>query len=203
MVLAGSLAACSNPLKREALVENNLAPTRTPSPQRAAPEPTPTAAKPTNTPVATKSETPATAQSTNAPAAAKTKYALCSSVKPGLGAVPPTLATTPGHIAFLTTDSNLVLTDSDGRSRVNITSDAFVAADGSSGRIYQFPTFSADGQTIAFISMSTTQDFNGITQTVYVAPVVDSPNLIDLFATSEFGYPLPGFLAGWTDRLLS
>jgi Tol biopolymer transport system component len=117
------------------------------------------------------------------------KYALCSDVKPGLASAPPALATALGQIAYLTPDNNIVLTDLTGRPRLDITSDAYVSQDGQAGRIYQFPTFSADGQSLAFVSLSTTADFNGITNTVHVAPAVTGTAITDLYATSDWSVP--------------
>ena len=81
------------------------------------------------------------------------------------------------------------MTDLSGRLRVDITSDAFVSEDGQAGRLYQFPTFSGDGQNIAFTSLSTTPDFNGITHTVHVAPAAGGTTIRDLYATSEWNIP--------------
>lgn len=181
------LNACANPLQRESAIETSLSPTRTPSspqqqPSQAAPAAT-AAAKPATTPdPATGTQTPV-AQTTTA------KYALCSDVKPGLAAAPPALATGLGQIAYLTPDHNIVLTDATGRSRRDITSDAYVSQDGQAGRIYQFPTFSADGRSLAFVSLSTTANFNGITNTVHVAPVTAGATITDLYATSEWSVP--------------
>jgi Tol biopolymer transport system component len=192
------LAACSNPLQREASVETNLSPTRTPSPRRT--EPTTSALD--ATPEVTRETEPAvaatlpatTAEATAAAAAVTTpRYALCTSTKPDIRAVVPPKVSAPGQIAYLTPDGNIVLTDGVGRSRINITADAFVSADGQAGRIYQFPTFSADGQTLAFVSIATTSDFNGITHTVHTAPATNAATLTDLFATSEFNIPYLDF----------
>lgn len=94
-----------------------------------------------------------------------------------------------GQIAYLTPDNNIVLTDVTGRLRLEITNDAYISQDGQAGRIYQFPTFSADGQSLAFVSLSTTADFKGITNTVHVAPVVTGATITDLYATSDWNVP--------------
>ncbi len=192
------LAACGNPLQREAGIENSLSPTRTPSPRRAEPATSTVVTEPEPTPVAqpTVASTSAatSAIATSSPtAAATTRYESCTRTRPDIRAVVPPNTTEPGQIAYLTPDGNIVLTDGTGRSRINITADAYISADGQAGRIYQFPTFSANGQTLAFVSLSTTSDFNGITQTVHTAPAVDAPKLTDLFATSEFNIPYLDF----------
>ena len=188
------LSACSNPLQRQAAVETNLSPTRTPVPAKtseAISQPTPADQK-----AATKSSVTAVDNTPTLTATAKplaTQFDLCSATKPGLKATAPVLGNTPGQIVYLTTDNNIVLTDESGRTRVNVTTDAFVSADGNAGRIYMFPTFSNDGKSLAFISMATTADFNGITQTVHVALAASGATLTNIYETNEFNIPYLDF----------
>lgn len=116
------------------------------------------------------------------------RYAACSAVKPDVGQVAPRLPDTEGRIAFVTTDGNIALADPTGRTVTPITSDAFVSENGQAGRIYQFPAFSGDGRFIAFVSLSTLDDFDGITSTVHVAPVSGGV-ITDLYSTSEWSIP--------------
>jgi Tol biopolymer transport system component len=122
-----------------------------------------------------------------------TQYELCSVVKPAIASVPPALPDTAGQIAFVTTDGNIALTDITGRKRINVTNDAYLSEDRQAGMIYQFPTFSSDGQSIAFVSLSTTADFDGVTQTVHIAPTAGGSVINDLYASDEWGIPYLDF----------
>jgi Tol biopolymer transport system component len=192
------LSACTadalpNPLRQQAAstqVNPQLEPTRTPAPASTlAPTKVPA---PTAT-TATKTDQTEAATTTPKSTARQTQYELCSAVKPAIASVPPALPDSTGMIVFITTDGNIALTDITGRSRINITTDAYLSADRQAGRIYQFPTFSSDGKSIAFVSLSTTSDFQGITQTVHVAPATNGSKVNDLYSTSEWGIPYLDF----------
>jgi Tol biopolymer transport system component len=187
------LSACTadalpNPLRPQAgagsvQVTTELEPTRTPAlPSTPVPTPQPTRA-------------PATTPSTNNNDSRKTRttqYESCSTVKPALAAIPPALPDSTGQIVYVTAEGNIALTDITGRSRINVTSDAYVSEDRQAGMVYQFPTFSSDSRSIAFVSLSTTADFQGVTQTVHVAPA-DGNAVTPVYATSEWGIPYLDF----------
>ncbi len=186
------LSACSadglpNPLRQQAgansaQVDTELAPTRTPAPAS------------TQLPAIAPSQTPqAESSEQNTTATRATQYDLCSIVKPAITSVPPALPDTTGQIVYITTEGNIALTDITGRSRINVTTDAFLSEDRQAGLIYQFPTFSGDGQSIAFVSLGTTADFNGVTQTVHIAPSASGARVADLYSTTEWGIPYLDF----------
>jgi Tol biopolymer transport system component len=52
-----------------------------------------------------------------------------------------------------------------------------------------FPTFSGDGRHVAFTSLSTTQNFNGFTNTVHVMPASAGAQITDLFASADWSIP--------------
>lgn len=185
------ISACANPLRRESAPEPALSPTRTPASQQeqqtraqatAPPQPRPAS----ETTEATDSQVTAQPIATAKPL--ETRYKACSAVKPSIGQITPALSASEGRIVYVTTDNNIALTDLTGRSRTIITSDAYLSDDRQAGRIYQFPTFSSDGQFLAFVSLSTTADFNGITNTVHVAPI-GGGQITDLFSTAEWNIP--------------
>ncbi len=185
------LGACSNPLRQESTPEPSLSPTRTPVSQQeqiARAQATPTAA---SRAITTASTTPeADSAEPTAAAAIATRYDACSKVKPAIGQIQPDLTASPEEqIVYVTTDNNIVLTDPTGRKRIPITSDAFISENRQAGRVYQFPTFSTDGRFVAFISVSAAETFNGITNTVHVAPVSGSGTITDLYSTSEWNVP--------------
>jgi len=177
-----ALSACSNPLRQETTPEPALSPTRTPAPRQGQVTPTP-APQPTTRP--SDSSPAATSRPT---AAVTTRYAACSQVRPDVGQHTPDLASTEGQIVYVTTDNNIMLTDPTGRKRTPITSDAFISDDRQAGRIYQFPTFSNDGRFVAFVSLSTSEEFNGITSTVHVAPASGGA-ITNLYSTAEWNIP--------------
>lgn len=188
------LGACSadglpNPLRNASsnagTVSTELEPTRTPAPAIATLPPA------TSIPAAT-ATTAASAQRPQTEARA-TQYELCSIAKPAIVAVPPTLPDSTGQIVYVTTDGNIALTDITGRSRVNVTADAFLSSDRQAALIYQFPTFSSDGKSVAFVSLSTTAGFDGVTQTVHIAPATTGSTPTNLFATAEWGIPYLDF----------
>jgi Tol biopolymer transport system component len=182
------LSACGNPLRQEPTPEPALSPTRTPVSQQeqiARVQATPTSA-PKPTAESRESSATATAKPT---AAATMRYDACSKVKPNVGQRTPDLASTEGQIVYVTTDNNIVLTDPTGRKQTPITSDAFVSDNRQAGRVYQFPTFSNDGRFVAFVSLSASEGFDGITNTVHVAPVSGSATITDLYSTTEWNIP--------------
>lgn len=116
------------------------------------------------------------------------RYAACSAVKPDVGRIALNLTSDGGQIVYLTTDGNIMVTDPTGRKTTPITSDAFISENRQAGRIYQFPTFSNDGRFLAFVSLSTSEGFNGFTSTVHVAPASGGA-ITDLYSTSEWNIP--------------
>jgi len=182
------LSACGNPLRQEAASEPALSPTRTPVPrqeQAARAQATPTSAPRPTTGLRDSSPT-----ATPKPAVAvATRYEACSKVKPDVGQRAPDLAGTEGQIVYVTTDNNIMLTDPTGRKRTSITSDAFLSDNRQAGRIYQFPTFSNDGRFIAFVSLSASEGFDGVTSTVHVASVSGSSTITNLYNTTEWNIP--------------
>ncbi len=178
-----ALSACANPLRQEPTLEPALSPTRTPVSQReqiARAQSTPTALPPAAADTATKQPVPTTAT--------RMRYAACSAVKPAVGRIAPNPTSDGGQIVYLTTDGNIMVTDPTGRKTTPITSDAFISENQQAGRIYQFPTFSNDGRFLAFVSLSTSEGFNGFTRTVHVAPASGGA-MTDLYSTSEWNIP--------------
>ncbi len=182
-----ALSACSNPLRQESTPEPALSPTRTPVSQQE--QIARAQSTPTTPPPAAAGATSETEPKQPTPTAAiRMRYAACSTVKPAVGRVEPNLASDGGQIVYVTTDNNIMLTDPTGRKITPITSDAFVSESRQAGRIYQFPTFSNDGRFIAFVSLSASEGFSGITNTVHVAPV-SGGMITDLYSTSEWNIP--------------
>ncbi|GIV83678.1 MAG: hypothetical protein KatS3mg052_0685 [Candidatus Roseilinea sp.] len=178
-----ALSACGNPLRQEPTPQLALSPTRTPVSQReqiARAQSTPTAPPPAAADTATKQ--PAST------AATRTRYAACSAVKPNIGRIAPSPTSDGGQIVYLTTDGNIMVTDPTGRKTTAITSDAFISENRQAGRIYQFPAFSSDSRFVAFVSLSTSEGFNGFTSTVHVAPASGGA-MTDLYSTSEWNIP--------------
>ncbi|BCX02395.1 MAG: hypothetical protein KatS3mg053_0333 [Candidatus Roseilinea sp.] len=183
------LSACSNPLRQESTPEPALAPTRTPVSQQeqiARAQATPTM---TPRPAAEENATAEAEPTQPAPTpAVAMRYPACGTVKPAVGQITPDLSSNEGQIAYVTTDNNIVLTDPSGRKITPITSDAFISENRQAGRVYQFPTFSNDGRFVAFVSLSASEGFNGITNTVHVAPASGGA-ITDLYSTAEWNIP--------------
>ncbi len=65
----------------------------------------------------------------------------------------PLLERKSGLIAYIGTDGNIYVTDQSGRSPDAVTDDAVIPENQSSDfRFYQYPTWSADGKQVAFVS---------------------------------------------------
>jgi len=107
----------------------------------------------------------------------------------GLGpfAANAALPTDPGQIVFVGADGNLGLVDPATARAQRVTRDAGVSQESRAGRAYLFPTFSADGRSLAFVRLDQTPD--GYTQTVQVAEARESPPLTGLYATNTDNIP--------------
>ncbi|MFN3705021.1 MAG: hypothetical protein ACK4WM_03385 [Thermoflexales bacterium] len=168
-----ALSACANPFQASPAPTVALLPTLTPAPYR-----------PTVRPTATVEQEQSASRARLSP----TRYSLCSEQSPLRTARPPAPIQADGRIAYLTRDGNLALTDSSGRERAEITSDAYILPSSHAARIYQFPAFSPDGDWIAFVAVEI-NGFNGVSQTVYAAPAQDRPPLNVLYQTDAFNIP--------------
>ncbi|MCS7055573.1 MAG: hypothetical protein NZM18_05285, partial [Thermoflexales bacterium] len=182
-----ALSACANPLRGEATPEPALVPTRTPVSRQEQSARARALSTPTPRPNAAEGAT-AEARPVRSTPEVATRYAACRTVKPAIGRIAPRPSNVEGRIVFVTTDNNIAVTDPSGRNVTPITSDAFVSESRQAWRIYQFPAFSDDGRFIAFVSLNTLENFNGVTITVHVAPI-SGATITDLYSTSEWSIP--------------
>lgn len=97
------------------------------------------------------------------------------------------LPTSAGQIAYVGADGNLGLVDAATARTQRVTRDAGVSAENETGRAYLFPTFSADGRSLAFVRLERTP--GGYTQTVQVAEARELPPLTGLYATTSDNIP--------------
>ncbi|MEO6063795.1 MAG: hypothetical protein ABIQ99_17830 [Thermoflexales bacterium] len=97
------------------------------------------------------------------------------------------LPTSAGQIVFIGADGNLGLVDAATARTQRVTGDAGVSQESQTGRAYLFPTFSADGRSLAFVRLERTLD--GFTQTVQVADARELPPLARLYATTTDNVP--------------
>ncbi len=171
-VLATILTGCANPFARDITPQPALSPTRTPAP------------RPTETPTRVAEATP-----TPSRASKVTRYPACAAARPDIQPMSLTKPDSEGQIVFIAPDGNIVLTDPSGRQRASITDDAFINEQQAAARIYRFPTFSADGRFVAFVSLSTSREANAITSSVHVAPAVANATIITLYSTLESNIP--------------
>jgi len=89
-----------------------------------------------------------------------------------------------GLIAFVGLDGNVYTTDSEGQHHTPVTVDALVRPSGGQpGRIYQFPTWSPDGQRLAF--MRFIGDTTSATQSTLMASTVDGKNQVEAFTSQD------------------
>ncbi len=186
-VLAAVLAVgCS--AARSDNTNSSLEPTRTPAPIATINASAEAAPKAT-----AKSEVaaPTAAPSTTTPRVANVQPAApaCTDVKPDLAQLTPKPSKSPGNIVYITSDGNVALTDAAGRKKIDITTDGFIDREKQELRVYQFPTFSNDGKSLAFVSVSTSATAGSITQTLHVAAAAEKPKLIDLYTTAEGNIP--------------
>ena len=134
---------------------------------------------------------PVVASSTATPRVVNTKPAApaCNDVKPDLAQLPLKPTQSQGSIVYVTSDGNLALTDATGRKTVNVTTDGFIDRAKQELRVYQFPTFSNDGKSLAFVSVSSSAATSGVTQTLHVAAATEKAALTDLYTTAEANIP--------------
>ena len=179
MLTAGCGTARLNDTKPVATINAANAPTDAPA--QAATDATPIS-KPTK---------PVAASSTATPRIANTKPAApaCSDAKPDLAQLPLKPTQSQGNIVYITSDGNIALTDAAGRKTVSVTTDGFIDRAKQELHVYQFPTFSNDGKSLAFVSVSSSAAANGVTQTLHVANATEKAALTDLYTTAEANIP--------------
>lgn len=97
------------------------------------------------------------------------------------------LPTSAGQIVYVGADGNLGLVDPATARTLRVTRDAGVSQESQTGRAYLFPTFSADGRALAFVSLERTRD--GYTQTVQMAEARELPPITGLYATTTDNIP--------------
>lgn len=174
-----ALAACSTPPP----TNNSLEPTRTPAPVRNN-EATPKTNIETEAPANT--EVPTEIPITPTPAI---QLESCANVSLSLEDKTPAARRSAGQIVYLTADGNIALTDATGRRSTKVTTDAFISPEKGEGRIYQFPTFSNDGKSLAFIGIDLHNSGRNVTQTVHVADAVANADLTNLYTTTQDNIP--------------
>ncbi len=181
------LAACSGATNTSSVA--SLAPTRTAAPQSENPAPRESA-----TPKAT--AVPSKVTESNVPATAVpapvVKMDICAAVKPDLTANPPkdkSAQRAAGQVVYLDSDGNVALTDAAGRRTSLLTTDAFLAESQGAARMYQFPTFSNDGKSLAFVSLELSDNGRNMTQTLHVAEARAKGKLTELYSSHEENIP--------------
>lgn len=135
---------------------------------------------PTATPALIDIATPATVARTDA-----AKLDTCAEAKPNLSKIEPKLGG-DGRVMLLTPTGNVAMASLDG-ARVDVTSDGFIDQQAQKMRVYQFPTASADGQSLAMVRL----DIAGgtATQTLEVFQAAENPKRTELFSTADFNIP--------------
>ena len=103
--------------------------------------------------------------------------------------VSSTASVPAGQIVYLTDDGNIALIDAAGAHPSAVTSDAFVDETSQTLRVYQFPTFSNDGASLAFVRIDANGTNNAFTQTLHIAQAADKPALTDLYETTAGNIP--------------
>lgn len=182
-----SLAACSS---NNAPTNASLEPTRTPAPIRNN-EANPAAAAAAAATQPNPTEAPAKAEPTEIPITPTPAIQLesCTNVSLSLEDKAPAPRRSAGQIVYLTADGNVELTDAAGRRTTKVTTDGFISREKGEGRFYQFPTFSNDGKSLAFISIDLRDSGRSVTQTVHVAEAVANADLTNLYTTTEDNIP--------------
>jgi TolB protein len=143
-------------------------------------------ARATATPAAT--PTPA-ASATAQPAALVSpdtaSLAPCADVKPALNPVKAKLGG-DGRAMLLTPAGNVVLSALDG-ARTDVTTDGFIDQQAEKMRVYQFPTASADGKSLALVRLDIADGASS--QTLEVFETRANPKRTELFSTGDFNIP--------------
>jgi hypothetical protein len=127
-----------------------------------------------------------TARPTVRPAVAETAFDRCDTVDLAL-TDPEAVSASDGRVVYQNEIGNLSVVSHDGSGRIDVTTDAVLDRERRVARQYQFPVFSPDAQSLAFVRL----DFdNGITtQSVQVAEVVSDATALNLFGTNDFNIP--------------
>ena len=121
----------------------------------------------------------------------------CTEVKPVLTS-PETATIAPeavptgasaGQIVYLTGEGNIALTNATGSITAEVTSDAFIDEASQTVRVYQFPTFSNDGASLAFVQVDANGATSDFTQTLHVAEAKDKPAVTDIYETTVGNIP--------------
>ena len=122
-----------------------------------------------------------------APSCTEVKPALTDASTPSPEVIPA--AGPSGQIVYLTGDGNIALTDATGSITSAVTSDAFIDEASQTLRVYQFPTFSNDGASLAFVEVDANGATSNFTQTVHVAAAKDKPTVATLYETTVSNIP--------------
>ena len=113
----------------------------------------------------------------------------CIDAHPLLTPTARAAVTSAGQIAFVTLDGNIALSDADGASVREVTSDANTADGDELLRIYAFPTFSGDGKSLAFVEYTTISGTDVVTQTLIGGAAQPGAQLRDLYTTADDNIP--------------
>ncbi|MCW1967443.1 MAG: PD40 domain-containing protein [Anaerolineae bacterium] len=113
----------------------------------------------------------------------------CSAEKLDLSAPPLPSSPSNGQIGYITLDGNIAVMDATGRDVKDITVDANLNDRSRDLISYRFPTFAHDGKHIAFVGIRSSARTQGMTQTLYVAPVDTRPKISAAFATADANIP--------------
>ncbi len=176
VLLMGLAASACSPPRPPNPPEMLLLPTRT-----LAPEPARTQPPPGGPPITAVTVGPASAGPQPA-----VRLMVCAPQAGPFASIGP-LPAGPGQIAFIDPQGNIALADPTAPKIQQVTTDARVSADASTGLAYLFPTFSPDARSIAFVSLN--RSLSGFTQTVHVAETRENPRMRALFATSSENIP--------------
>jgi Tol biopolymer transport system component len=199
LLVVCSLVLCGCGLLQRGGPQPALLPTRTlPPPREVTDVPTTTPAAPTATQAELVADTPVATDGASARPTAQAAatprptheptLAACSRTKLDLVATALQPAKSAGQIAFDAMDGNLALTDPAGHVTA-VTGDANL--DDANGALltYNFPAFSDDGKSLAFIGFNTVSGTDTITQTLFAAPAKGKARLTTLYSTSADNIP--------------
>jgi Tol biopolymer transport system component len=112
----------------------------------------------------------------------------CTKIKLDLSA-PPIAGVSAGQIAYIDINGNIGVMDPSGGNNKQITNDANLVDRTRNLRSYLFPTFSNDAKTLAFVGVTNSTRTEGMTQTVYSAPITIAPKLTSLYTTNNNNIP--------------